>query len=160
MLMQGEVTQKVTKVQPLDGIGSFSPASKSPEAASPRAIVMASPRAPIVFGDSLSPRTEEGSMTYSPHNSPPRQRPESPLGVPAYFALPKTIPQPQQQGRRGSVHDLDGAHNPRDLASPNGGQENELESILSVRKKQVCGCVLLSLSILVFVSLVFCDSIW
>jgi len=163
VLMCGEVTRKVTSVLRLDELSAASPPCRDASEASDSAIVMASPRLPVVF--------EGGSVHAS--RSPPRC-PESPQDVPAGFALPRSMQPPETamqspetaMGARARVlQEQDGAHNPCDSPSPKSpmaalaqpgfgpanksaerrgsvnavhpGQADELGSILSARKKQV-----------------------
>ena len=176
VLMQGLVTRKVTSVQRLDDLsGSLSRTlsrdpSELPLEARPlqqdSAIVMASPRLPVVF---------QGASVHASRS--PHRRPDSPLDVPTGFVLPRSLQAPENAtGQRTRLlQEQDGVHktlNPRDQVYPkaapdglqvipprlsplsktaerasssrqcfsalsNPGLPDELGSILSARKKQV-----------------------
>ena len=120
-LMQGRVTRKAMSVQRLDDLSSSlsrtlsrDPSELSLEARplQDSAIVMASPRLPVVFqGASVHP-------SRSPH-----PRPDSPQDVPTGFVLPRSLQAPENVigPRTRELQEQDGVHeaqNPRDQACP------------------------------------------
>ena len=150
LLMRGEVTQKVTKVQRLDGLGSPSQTSKHATQASGSPIVMASPRPPIVFsgGNANAPvmpspmSSPRPSDPYSPDHSPGLIASNASPHIPVGFSLPQKIVQGGDAGES-LLQDQDGAHNPRDFGRKKRAsalvQDNEIALVLSARKEKVCG---------------------
>jgi hypothetical protein len=175
VLMQGLVTRKVTSVQRLDDLsGSLSRTlsrdpSELPLEARPlqeSAIVMASPRLPVIF---------QGASVHASRS--PHRRPDSPQDLPTGFVLPRSLQAPENATgpRTPTLQEQDGVHeaqNPREQACPKAaadglqvtpprrsplsktaerasssrqgffglstpGLPDELGSILSARKKQV-----------------------